>query len=242
MTPDFHYPPPVQVAFSGIYAETPSQNRTQSPITPSHVPPFQHTPQSTQFSPYPLTASHRAESRADSIARASIASMNSVDSRRSSSMADIRSTSPNASPPSTPSHHPTLMFPNGYSHYNYSHSEDPAFLFYRIRQNSEIRRASSDSIRLDATSLSQYSLGTKNSNREHTSSLNPNIHPDLATTPSNFGAPTLPNTNLPNTSLPTNSEYSKSPRSVGEEAGPSVTSSHHKETNRLSISNLMNDR
>lgn len=216
-SPSVHVPPPVQVMFSSTYSEPNGHTQsppyslqssgaipangsyTQSPQT-SHLPypnfHHGHMPHThSSASPYPLTAAQRAESRAGSQARLSVASLSSMGSRSNSVLEDLRSDSPHASPPPSQLHQLNRMSPAASSNLrsyssSYIHTlEDPSALFSRLRQNSDFRRGSSESIQNDATSLSHYSLGcaggpsTSSSSRRP--SLQPHIPAELAIPPEN---------------------------------------------------------
>lgn len=229
-----HYPPPVQVTFSGMYAE-PQQPINHSNLQPS-VLPSNHshhhhhnhvTSHHSGFSPYPLTPNLRAESRMSSLARSSVSYLGS-DSRRSSSVADLRAASPAASPPATPAQSGGSTFYSSYSHYPVNtHGEDPTSLFSRIRQNSEIRR-NSNTGSVDATSLSQYSLGTqtRSQSREPSSAISSNVSAELATPPPNLSIPVLstPQGTSSSTSNTDGNDGASSPRSVAREVSPQSTS------------------
>lgn len=200
-----HYPPPVQVTFSGMYAEPQPSPINHNNLQPSVLPSDQSQhhllnhapPHHSGFPSHPLTPSLRADSRMGSLARSSLSYLGS-DSRRSSSVADLRASSPASSPPTTPGQGSTSSFYSSYSHYPVnSYGDDPASLFSRIRQNSEIRR-SSNAGSVDATSLSQYSLGTqtRSQSREPIGAISSNVSAELATP--------LPNISIPAQDSPQN--------------------------------------
>lgn len=209
-----HIPPPVQVLFSSTYSEP--KSHPQAPPY-SYFPPgpavgnvgIPQPPHSSHFhyphqhghlpqnhfsaSPYPLASAHRVESRAGSQTRLPVASLSSMSSRSSSVLEDLRSDSPHASPPPSQLYQANGISPATSSSFrpytsSYTHSlEDPSALFSRLRQNSDLRRGSMDSLQNDATTLSHYSLGCAGRPSAGSSlrslSLQPHITAELAVPP-----------------------------------------------------------
>ena len=167
-----HVPAPVQIMFRPMYSETSQLQQPEPPnLQNRHMPLANHHQFVDANNPTP-------QSRAGSVQELKFSPRDffsstytfGENSRSNSIIGDTLWNSPGKSPPlnsgvsqfgfADPDEHPQTLYP----------LDEQA---YRLRQNSMMRRASTDQTAKDATSLSRYSIcGTSSSDRTPDSKIN----------------------------------------------------------------------